>query len=184
MATPLFVPDEATLESKLRLSSTPASATDTRAILNEAVQRARTRIYRALGASRVTQLLAITYSETPTTGQGILRLLAANVEVKIVYCTLLRMLPNAFMDASGDINKRWNEEAPFRERGPSELEQELLRCESEIIADLDELKDNDLDACPDVLTFDGTPDCPTPLVGRTLKNRSAARRLFGNDPNY
>jgi hypothetical protein len=180
MASPLFVADEATLKAALRLSAVPASALDTEAIIDEAILRARLRFYRDLGVVRTNVLVALPYTETPTTEDGVIRALANTVEVKMVKCQLLRDLPNTFMDASGDVNSRWNEEAPTRERGSFELNDELARCEQEIVADLVDLAaPNTLD-CDEVRVIDGTPDCQTsfpantPRVGMALKGPSGA----------
>jgi hypothetical protein len=176
MAAPLFVASEAALKSALRLSAVPASALDTEAIIDEAILRARLRFYRDLGATRTNELVALPYTDQPTTEDQVLRALANTVEVKMVKCQLLRDLPNTFMDASGDVNSRWNEEAPTRERGGFDLEEELSRCENEIVAALVDLAaPNTLD-CDEVQVFDGTPDCQTsfpattPRVGMSLKN--------------
>lgn len=175
MAAPLFVPSEDALKSKLRLSAVPDSALDAQAIIDEAILRARVRFYRALGTSRVNTLLAVSFTEAPTTDDEVMRALAATTEVKMVYCALLRMLPNTFMDASGDVDARWNEEAPVRERTTSELDSELERCENEIKADLQSLEENETDPCEtEIQTWDGTPDLQTsfppntPRVGTSL----------------
>lgn len=175
MAAPLFVADEDTLKSALRLSAVPASALDTEAIIDEAILRARLRFYRDLGAARTNELVALPFTDQPTTEDEVLRALANTVEVKMVKCQLLRDLPNTFMDASGDVNHRWQEEAPTRERGGFELEEELKRCEEEIIAALTDLAAPATLDCDEVQTFDGTPDCQTsfptntPRVGLSLK---------------
>lgn len=182
MALPLFVADEATLKASLRLSAVPASATDTEAIIDEAILRARLRFYRTLGTGRVTAILATAYTDQPTTEDEVIRALAATVEVKMVHCQLLRALPNTYMDASGDVNARWNEEAPTRERGFSELDAELMRCEREITAALDDLIEPDLGGCTGLKVYDGTPDLQTsfppntPRVGLTLKPPYHSRR--------
>lgn len=173
MAVPLFIVDEATLKTKLRLSAVPISAADTEAIIDEAILRARVRFYRELGVNRTNTIVALAFTETPTTEDEVIRALANTVEVKMVYCELLRLLPNTFMDASGDVDKRWNEEAPTRERGSSEMSDELRRCEGEIANGLQELADPDLGDCDIVQTFDGTPDTPfvfgsAPRVGLSL----------------
>ena len=177
MAAPLFVADEATLKSALRLSAVPASALDTEAIIDEAILRARLRFYRDLGSARTNELVALPYTALPTTDDEVLRALANTVEVKMVKCHLLRDLPTTFMDASGDVNARWNEEAPVREYG-ADMEEELRRCEDEIVAALVDLAaPNTLD-CDEVQVFDGTPDCQTsfptntPRVGMSLKGSS------------
>ncbi len=175
MAAPLFVASEAALKSALRLSAVPASALDTEAIIDEAILRARIRFYRDLGAVRTNELVALPYTDQPTTEGGVIRALANTVEVKMVKCQLLRDLPNTFMDASGDVNSRWNEEAPT---GSSDLEAELARCENEIVAALVDLAAPNTVECDEVQVFDGTPDCQTrfpvntPRIGMSLKGPS------------
>ena len=183
MAAPLFVADEATLKASLRLSAVPASALDTEAVIDEAILRARLRFYRDLGVARTNVLVALPFTETPTTEDEVLRALATTVEVKMVKCQLLRDLPNTFMDASGDVNHRWNEEAPTRERGSFELNDELARCEQEIVAALVDLAAPETLDCDEVQVIDGTPDCQTsfpentPRVGMTLKLPNGSRAL-------
>ena len=187
MAAPLFVADEPTLKSALRLSSVPASALDTEAIIDEAILRARLRFYRDLGVARTNVLVALPYTALPTTEDEVLRALANTVEVKMVKCQLLRDLPNTFMDASGDVNARWNEEAPTRERGSFELDAELARCELEIVAALTDLAGTDGVDCDEVQVIDGTPDCQTsfptntPRVGMTLKLPNPRTNLPSDD---
>lgn len=187
MAAPLFVADEATLKERLRLSAVPASALDTEAIIDEAILRARLRFYRELGAARTNVLVALPFTELPTTEDEVLRALATTTEVQIVRCELLRLLPNTFMDASGDVNARWNEEAPVRERGPQEIEDELRRCENEVAQAMIELADSSGLDCEDVQTWDGTPDLQTefppntPRVGMSLKCRRSGTNLPSDD---
>jgi len=180
MAQPLFVADEATLKTKLRLSAVPATALDTEAIFDEAILRARLRLYAFLGIARVNVLLATPFTEQPTTDPELMRARANVVEVKIVKCLLMEMLPHTFMDASGDVDHRWNEEAPTRENSQGELEAALLRCENDILADLIVLKDDDADGGCDMQVYDGTPDCPAPAIGLSLKSRS---RRWPHDPS-
>jgi hypothetical protein len=176
MAAPLFVADEATLKSRLRLSAVPASALDTEAIVDQAILDARVRFYRHLGATRVAAILTTAFTETPTTDAQVVRALAFSTEVKMVRCILMRTLPNTFMDASGDVDHRWNEEAPIREMG-AEREQELDRCDREVEAALLELEGDADGTCSEVQMYDGTPDCQTsfpantPRIGRSLKPR-------------
>lgn len=178
MAAPLFVASETVLKAALRLSAVPATALDTEAIIDEAILRARLRFYRDLGATRTNELAALVFTELPTTDEEVLRALANTVEVKMVKCQLLRDLPNTFMDASGDVNSRWNEEAPTRERGGGEFEDELRRCESEIVAALVDLASPDAVDCDEVQVIDGTPDCQTafptntPRIGQSLRGPS------------
>lgn len=187
MAAPLFVADEATLKAALRLSAVPASATDTEAIFDQAILRARVRFYRELGTARTNTIVALPFTDLPTTDDQVVRALANTLEVKMVYCELLRLLPNTFMDASGDVNTRWNEEAPTRERGGFELSDELKRCENEITNGLQELCEPTIGDCDTVQVFDGTPDADAfdtfgsaPRVGLSLQPLPRRRT---NDPN-
>lgn len=175
MAAPLFVASEAALKERLRLTAVPGTAGDTDAIIDEAVLQARVRFYTELGVARVNELVALSFTETPTSDDGILRATANTTEVKMVYCILLRSLPNTFMDASGDVGSRWNEESPTRERGGSELDDELKRCENEVVANLMLLAAPNNTNCDAVQTYDGTPvrqtSFPpnTPRIGLSLK---------------
>lgn len=170
---PLFVANMATLLERLRLSGVPTAATDTLAIIDEAVLRARLAFYRRLGESRVAQLVAITYMVNPVSEDTILRALANSVEVDLVRVELMQRLPMAFMDASGDINKRWNQEAPFRERGPldpSRLVKDLLnRLEEDfqMLAQEEELANE-----VGLKTLTISPRCPAPRPGDSLRSPS------------
>lgn len=178
-ATTLFVPSEELLKSKLRLSCIPDSALDTQSIFADAVLNARLRMYQDLGVARIDSLLETNYTTTPSTEDEILRVLAASVECSIVRCILLRTLPNTFMDDSGDVNSRWNEEAPTRERGSFDLDTELARCENEVVEGLISLAAPNTLNCNEVQVFDGVADCPAPRVGLSLQPRF--RRTPSND---
>lgn len=181
MTNPLFVADLPTLKSLLRMTEVPSDSTDALAILDEGILQARLQFYRRLGTTRVGQLLAITYDANPTTEDEVLRALANTVEVKLVLCHLLRRLPNTWMDASGDIHKRWNEEAPVRELSPTQILDRLAACQNEIEEDMQILAGEEQVGDEELIqTFDGTPDCPTPRVGRTLLGGS---RRVTEDPN-
>jgi len=169
----LFAQDDAWIRSRLRLTSVPDSSEDTLAIVDEAISSARLSFYRRLGRPAVQRLLDIAEVASPDSDDEVLRSLASLTEVKLVRVVLLRELPNAFMDASGDLNRRWNEEAPFRERPRSDREREIARLLEEIEQAMQELE-RDGDESPgdtrSVLTFDGTPEDPDsiPLPGDTL----------------
>lgn len=173
----LFVADDATVKARLRLSAVPASSTDTAEIIAEGIAWARLAFHRRLGRPAVQRLLAISEVAEPSTDDEILRSLASATEIRLARVFLLRELPNAFMDASGDLNRRWNEEAPFRERPRSDREREIARLEEEIEQAMQELE-RDGDETPgdarSVLTFDGTPDDPgsIPLPGDSLIPRA------------
>lgn len=183
MTNPLFVADIDTLKAAVRLTGVPASRTDTLAILNEAILKARLDFNRRLGEQRVSFLVGITYNENPTTEDEILRALANQVETNIVYVQLLRKLPNVFMDASGGAQRIWNEEAPFRERGPTTLDKEIHRLENQIEEDMEVLSLDE--AIPDettIKTFDGTPTHLGPRPGASLRPfRNRCRRSIFED---
>lgn len=169
MTNPLFVADLATLKGKIRLAELP-SGSAANAILDEVILVSRLAFYRALGKERVDTLLAISFNENPTTEDEVLRALANSVEVKLVRCNLLRRLPTTFMDASGQVDKVWNEEAPVRELGVLGAEEEIARCMAEIETDMELLKGEESlgDECR-VQSYDGTPDCPRPQLGATVR---------------
>ena len=180
----LFAEDDDWIKARLRLTSVPAGAADTLAIISEGISSARLAFYRRLGRPAVQRLLAIAEVAEPDSDDEVLRTLASLTEVKLVRVFLLRELPNAFMDASGDLNKRWNNEAPFRERPRSDLEREIARLNEEIEQAMQELE-RDGDESPgdvrNVYVYDGTPENPEeiPLPGESLIPR--ARRLTAED---
>lgn len=169
MTNPLFVADLNALKGKLRLAQLPTSSA-ANDILDEVILVARTDFYRRLGPTRVGQLLAISFNENPTTEDEVLRALANVVEVKLVRCHLLRRLPTAFMDASGQVNKTWNEEAPVRELGVLQAQEEIERCQQEIERDMELLEGEQTigDECR-VKSFDGTPNFQRPQLGATVR---------------
>lgn len=167
---PVFVADLATLKTRLRLSGVPLAATDTLGIIDDAVLRARMRFYRRLGAKRVADIVSLTYQEDPTTDDQILRALANSVEVNIVRFELMQTLPTTFMDASGDANKKWNEEALFRERGPTERQKELTRLENQIEEDMQMLAlEEELAAESGIQTYDGSNTIDPPSPGDSIR---------------
>jgi hypothetical protein len=172
VADPLFNASEAVLKQKVRLSAL-TDGTDADVIYDNAVMNARIKFYRVLGAARVSAILSTALSAAPSTDAEIIRALAASVEVKMVWCELLRKLPNAWLDTAGDAFARRNDEAPLREKGPSELELELARCEGEIRAGLAELADPVAESSG-IRVWDGTRvidgvRTPAPGVGKALK---------------
>jgi len=182
MTNPLFVADLATLKAQLRLSGMPSSATDALAILDESILRARLVFYRRLGQQRVGVLLATVYNANPSSEDEVLRALANTTETKVVYSELLRKLPNQWMDASGDANRRWNEEAPFRERGPTGAQQEIQRLLDEIEEDMEILAgEESIGEESQFKTFNGTPDCTPPRPGDSIRRGGLSRRRLSED---
>ncbi len=180
----LFAASDSDVKARLRLTSVPSSATDTAAIIAEAILGARLEFFRRLGQARVNRLLAFAVVAAPSSDEEVLRALATQTEVRLVRVQLLRELPNAFMDASGDLNKRWNEEAPFRERPRSDREREIARLNEEIEQAMQMLARDEGEAPGDertVFVYDGTPEDPesVPLPGETMNPR--ARRTVAED---
>jgi hypothetical protein len=100
---PLFI-DETTLKSRLRATELTGDALVS---FEECVSKARTYIMRRLGESRVAEI----QGESGTT----VAYVAADVETSLVRHYVCKIMANAVMDASGDVHRRWNNEAPFRE---------------------------------------------------------------------
>lgn len=130
MTEPLFISDLDTLKSKLRLSG--ATEEDTLALVDLALSQVRISLFDALGADRITELLAIEPAVNPLTADEITRAKADLVEVLWVRLHLLRKLPTLFMDAAGSARQNWNEEGLTRNMGQSDLENEIRRLEEEI----------------------------------------------------
>lgn len=134
-----------TLKARLRL----AGATNASAVIDQAVEDVRVGFYRRLTAETVTTLLAIAYSEAPTTDDEVKRSLANYAEVKWVRKELLRTLPTLFMDTAGKANSLWNEEAGFQRPFQSQINKEIDKLEAEIddalrvLSGEDGLRDND-----------------------------------------
>jgi hypothetical protein len=167
----LFAASDDFIKARLRLSSVPVSSTDTLAIIDEAISWTRLEFYRRLGRNQVGDLIALTEVATPTTDDQVRRTLASLTEVKLVRLYLLRELPNAFMDASGDLNRRWQEEAPFRERPRSDREREILRLIDEVEQAMQILAEDGEESPGDertIFSYDGTPEETAPLPGDTL----------------
>ena len=142
MATPpLFVSSLAVLKEKLRLSGLPTGK-DGEAILNEGILAAREKFHRRLGASRVTTLLALVFTETPTTHDEVLRSIANTTEVLLVRRELLCTLPVAFVDGNKPLTI-FGTEAPFRHLGPSDLQIVKGKLDCEIEENLQILEGSD-----------------------------------------
>jgi hypothetical protein len=169
MTDPLYVADLDTLKAKLRLTKLPAdsAAND---LLDESILDARVEFHRRLGATRVGQIGALAFVANPTTADEILRALANTVEVKLVRVRLMRTLPVLFQDSSGEANRAWDEEAPFREAGLSSLDKEIKRLEDEIEEAFQILEGEEQQGAEaDWRVFDGTPDFCPPRPGDSVR---------------
>ncbi len=179
MATaPLFIADLATLKSKLRLSGVAATS-DADDIVNEAILLVRSGFYRELGAPVVTTLLALSFSETPTTNDQIKRAVANSTEVKWVRAELIRMLPMSFMDGNADQAQVFQDEALFRDSSARQLDQERIRLETDIQQNLDLLRGaEDIATESTIRIHTVAPDCPRPLPGDTRLPVHVKNALF------
>lgn len=129
--TPLFVADDATLKSKLRLTGI-GTGSDTEEILEQAVLDTRVEIYSRLGTSRTNELVATAFAENPTSEAAVLRAMCNSLEIKMVRLRLLDVLPVLFMDNSGIEADIINEDATFRALQPDQLDTMRAECKAQI----------------------------------------------------
>jgi len=140
--SPLFVADEATLKAALRFSGV-VDGSNADAMFDQAVVAVRSGFYRTLGVARVAVLLAIPYTDSPTTETSLLRTVATTTEIEWVRYELMRTLPVLFQDASGDALDVWNREAPFRGMGKTSLDKAREALWEMILQNLDMIAGNE-----------------------------------------
>ena len=134
MATaPLFVANLATLKAQLRLSGLDATA-DSASMLNRAILTVRLNFMRHLGAARVTEIVALAFSESPVSENEITRAVANVTETDWVRYELMAVLPTLFQDSSGSAQDIWNHEAPFRRQGQSDI----ARMREELMSEIEQ----------------------------------------------
>lgn len=162
---PLFVADMDTLKTRVRLQG--ASLPGALAVIDQAVEDARLLLYRRLGASRITQILATAYTETPATDAELERSLANSVELKIVRQDLLRKL-TGFAQAGGAVHQMWNDENAMA-LDALQKRQEIERLGTEIEEGLAALAgDKDLDNTSRGRVALIGPTTPTNLPGASI----------------
>lgn len=161
---PLFVDSIETLKKRLRVSG--ATKTDFLAQLDQAIEDVRVGFYdevQGLGATRVSELVAISYEENATSATALLRTRANNLEVMWVRLLMLRRHPTVFQDASAVTLEMWNEEPLTRKSGLG-LQKEIDALQAEITEGLAYLGAGDEDDVGDlgVTVFEPevTPDRP------------------------
>lgn len=120
MSAPLFVNDIETLRASLRLSGLDATS-DAERVFQNAVLGVRSKLYQRLGTERVTALLAVAYTESPTSQAQATRASANMVEVMMVRRELLLSMPMLFSGGMGAAGEAWNAEAPFRDVGVNDV---------------------------------------------------------------
>jgi hypothetical protein len=160
----LFVTDEL-LKERLRLSRLPESSGAV-GLLQEAVMTVRLGFFQELGGSRVSQLQAIPFTETPATANELLRAQAHAVEVKWVRYELSRTLPMLFADGNNDNGQIFHDEAAFRRAADSQLESMRAFLWEEIVVGLGHLSSSGTVNDQNRHRFGAiTPNCSPPAPG-------------------
>jgi hypothetical protein len=172
MTAPLFVADLATLKKKLRLSGVPPDpSVDADALIDEAILAVRLGFYRELGIATVALLQATAFNPAPSTDADIRRALANTTEVNWVRLELMPRMPWLWSDSSGEAQKIWNEEAPFREKGAPTFKGLQERLEKDVQDALDILSGREaLGEETGIHAFTGEPAAgeEAPTIGDSL----------------
>ena len=137
--TPTFTATTALLKKQLRLTGQP-TAGDGEAIFESALLEVKTGFIRELGTTRVAAVVALAFSENPTTSDHAVRAVANETELKWVRMVLIRTLPTLFLDASADQNQIYHDEATFRSSPAGLLDAERARLQTEIALNMDVLR--------------------------------------------
>lgn len=128
---PLFVADMDTLKTGLRLQGLKTGS-EGESILNRATSAARVYLYQRLGLNLVTTMVALTEVDNPTTAEEIRRKACSLVEVAIIRCDLIEVMPVMLGDASGDAFQVYNDEGVWRQVTPEERTELLQRCKARV----------------------------------------------------
>lgn len=139
MAQPVFCPTQEFLRKRLKLGPV-TDGTDTDAVVDQATLDVRLELYRHLGTTRVAEIAAGNWSETPDTEAELLRALGATTEINWCRAKLLRTLNPLWMEGSGGSKTGWNETPLARQQGSLEIKSELKRLDKDISAALSILK--------------------------------------------
>ena len=131
VTTPTFIATTSLLQKQLRLSGLH-KAGDGEAIFQSAMLEVKTGFIRELGSARVAVLVALSFSENPTTADQALRSVANQTELKWVRAVLIRTLPTLFLDASADKSQVWEDEGAFRSTPAGQLDVERERLENDV----------------------------------------------------
>ena len=138
---PLFNVSLDELKSKMRLSGTVSD--DALAIIDQAVMEVRGKIYAALGSDRVAIIAATPLVPNPVSEEHLDRTRAVTLEYIMVRAVLMRRLPRAFLDGSGDVREEWNTE-PLLGNPQSRSKSELDTLQKEIDDLLDDLRNEEI----------------------------------------
>lgn len=162
---PLFVANLDTLKSRLRLSGT--TGVDPNEQVATAVRQARVGFYDRLGESRVSQIVAITRGDPPTTADQITRERAELCETLWVKMLLIQALPVLFMEAAGVTQQAWNEEGLTRGLGSKELQKMVDNLQVQIDDYLSGLDSGEAETSSLHVSVIG-PDTAQPLPGASI----------------
>lgn len=131
----------------------------------------RLHLFEELGESRVTEILAITYTETPTTADERLRAQAHTVEVDWTRLLLMETMPMLFADGNNDNGQIFHDEAVFRRPAGDQMAEQKSRLWDAIQLGLSRLHaSNASDTDRNRVRFGGiTPEATPPAPGDTGK---------------
>lgn len=127
---PMFIVDMTTLQTALKLDGIALAGSV--AEFNTAVQAVSVGFYRRLGATRIAQILAMAYTDSPVTDNDFTRLMANLTEIAWSRQKLLRVKPTLFADASGKAQQLFNDEGAFRPNSQKSIDTEIKRLSAEI----------------------------------------------------
>lgn len=140
---PVFSGSYDILVEKLRLKD----VSDTlKAVIENAIQDVRVRIYDAIGASRTAELLGTSLVDNPTTDSELLRLKAAIMEEKWVRAVLLSTLPTYYLGSNISERDAFNQDGLTRDKTQEQIAGEisgLMNQVQDYIDDLVAAKDSD-----------------------------------------
>jgi hypothetical protein len=109
----LFNESYEALLKRARIES--ATEEQTVSLVNMSVSEVRIGFYKTLGTERVDEIVAIPWTENPSTEDDILRVSAANIEALWLTYLLLPRLPNNFMSSAHLTSQQWNEDPLSRD---------------------------------------------------------------------
>ena len=159
------------LKERLRLSRIPDSSGAPELLL-EASLTVRLGFMEELGAPRVAAIVALPFTETPTTTDEILAAVAHTTEVKWTRLELSRVLPMLFADGNNDNGQIFHDEAAFRQAKEDQLESLRGALWEEVVVGISRMQGSTTAEDRNEVRFAAiTPDCPPPAPGDTGRPR-------------
>lgn len=111
---PLFHADLDLLKKAIRLSGADEKA-DVQAVIEDCVKGFKVWMIRRAGFAVITEVVAVTPVDNPTTELEARRMAAGVLEVKWVWIECLKRLQSLFADASGAALQEFNEQGVWRQ---------------------------------------------------------------------